>query len=83
MCCTAHMSMQGSVCCTAHMSSSSPCKDLCVVLSNTILSYDMNLCVVQAGMRTGIMGIERNIEKKQRETGREVSQVCTYEQSIK
>ena len=30
---------------------------------------------LQSGIRTGIMGIERNIEKKQRETGREVSQV--------
>lgn len=30
---------------------------------------------MQSGIRTGIMGIERNIEKKQRETGKEVSQV--------
>lgn len=30
--------------------------------------------VSKGGMRTGIMGIERSIEKKQRETGKEVSQ---------
>ena len=30
---------------------------------------------VQSGMRVGIVGIERSIEKKQQQTGREVSQV--------
>ena len=34
------------------------------------------VCVcVQKVMRAGIMGIERSIDKKQRETGKEVSQV--------
>ena len=36
---------------------------------------DSGLLIQGSGIRTGIMGIERNIEKKQRETGKEVSQV--------
>lgn len=54
------------LCCTAH-------------IYDTTFMHGPVCCYIrvymQAGMRTGIMGIERNIEKKQRETGREVSQV--------